>query len=193
MEVFRSLRRGAGCGDGLDALESSVLAGASLLARFVSHHSWWDMESLWLCPSPLIEVEFTTWRRATNKELPSPCLGEQCFHAASMEETKRSRPALDLLQDPALGRERSWSCPDAVQEVRADTTPGLSKTKRQVVGLGHSSDQGKRDAERSVGDGRQRCAERSPAGRGGRGGTGEGVSKHKPKHHVHTLPFKEQP
>lgn len=42
--------------------------------------------------NPLLEVESTAWRRAIDKELPSPCLGEQCFHAVSME--KPSSPDL---------------------------------------------------------------------------------------------------
>lgn len=67
----------------------------------------------------LIEVESTIWRRATNKELPSPRLGEQRFHAASIGAAQWSSLALDLLQDPALGRE---SCPDTVQEPRG--SPG---------------------------------------------------------------------
>ena len=113
--------------------------------------------------NPLLEAESTTWRRVTNKELPSPCLGEQCFHAGSTEEAQWPRPALALLQDPVPGRERSWSRPDAVQEVGADVVPWVSKAKRQPGKVGRSSNRGKRGAEGCVSNGRQRCAERSPA------------------------------
>jgi len=75
----------------------------------------------------LIEVESTTWRGATNKELPSPRL--QCVQA--WRGAQWSRPALDLLQNPSRGRE---SHPDTVQEVEAEAMPRAEARPRGSQG-----------------------------------------------------------
>lgn len=185
-----------GCRASLDTLESlSVLAGASLLAKVV----FFTMSKLLAgCGVPLAMSQAIS----TLCERLSPLPGEE----------PSTRSCLPLASENNVSMQAAWRSQAAQTFAGSSAGPSPGQGKeleppRRCTGGRSKHDAMGKQGQEAVPATRGRGMQRDVWAMAGsavlrgvphpcrkeRGGTGEGVSKHKPKHHGQTLPFKEQP